>query len=303
MESNNLYAVTVGFFDGVHCGHRYLLECLRKAAADRGLKSMIVTFSESPRQILRPECKVFLLNTPEDKIGRLQNCGIDVCQVIHFTPELASMDARSFMSEILYGQLGVRCIVLGYDHKFGHDRITNLSTYRKIGDEIGIEVIPSEPLIWTGAPVSSTRIKKNLECGYIREATEMLGYRYSINGIVVHGLKNGRKMGFPTANLEPHCNILQIPANGVYAALATVGGKTYKSMLNIGFRPTINGDNTKLTIEAHLLDFDQDIYGEELSLSFVDYIRPERRFDSMEQLSAQLADDREHINRTLSLTL
>ena len=303
MDSNSLYAVTVGFFDGVHRGHRHLVECLRRAASDRGLKSMIVTFPESPRQILRPECKVSLLNTPEDKMRRLQGCGVDACRSIHFTPELALMDARSFMSQILYGQLGARCIVLGYDHKFGHDRITDLSTYREIGNEIGIEVIPSEPLIWTGAPVSSTRIKKNLECGYVREATEMLGYKYTISGIVVHGLKNGRKMGFPTANLEPHCNILQIPVNGVYAALATVRGKTYKSMLNIGFRPTINGDNTKLTIEAHLLDFDQDIYGEELSLSFVDYIRTERRFDSMEQLSVQLADDRERIDSTLSAAL
>lgn len=300
MEDELLYAATVGFFDGVHTGHRYLVECLRKAAADRGLKSMIVTFPESPRQILRPECRVSLLNSPEDKILKLQSCGVNTCKVLHFTPELASMDARSFMSRILHDKLGVRCIVLGYDHKFGHDRITDRNIYRKLGDEIGIEVIPAEPLILNNAPVSSTRIKKCLEGGYVKEAAEMLGYQYSIRGIVVHGLKNGRKMGFPTANLELGCNLLQIPANGVYAAWATVRGKTYKSMLNIGYRPTIAGDNAKLTIEAHLLDFDEDIYGEELSLSFVDYIRPERRFNDMTQLSAQLAEDRNKIAGALS---
>ena len=175
MDSHNLYAATVGFFDGVHNGHRYLAGCLRKAAADRGLLSMIVTFPESPRQVLRPECRISLLNSPADKMRKLQDCGVDVCKAIHFTPELASMDARTFMSQILYNQLGVRCIVLGYDHKFGHDRITDLNTYRKLGDETGIEVIPSAPLIWNNAPVSSTRIRRALDLGDISAANGMLG--------------------------------------------------------------------------------------------------------------------------------
>lgn len=305
METENSKGciVTVGFFDGVHIGHRYLAKCLKQEAASRGLLSRIVTFQEHPRQVLQSEYRPLLLTTLEKRMSLLQNCGVDLCTALHFTPELAGMDARAFMNEILYSKLGARCLLLGHDHSFGHDRISGLEPYRKIGAEIGLEVISADAYIWNGKPVSSSRIRACMAEGNVVDAGAMLGYRYSLSGTVVHGLKNGRKMGFPTANLAPVCELLQIPANGVYSAWATVGGETFKAMLNIGFRPTIDGEGKRRTIEAHLLDFDRDIYGEELSLSFVDYIRKEQRFDGLEALAGQLRKDRDLVNDTLSREL
>ncbi len=300
---NNLYAVTVGFFDGVHAGHRYLVDELKGIAAERGLKSRIVTFTEHPRQVIQSDYKPLLLSPPEDKLRMLDNTGVDLCTALHFDMQMAVMDAETFMREVLYERLGARCLLMGHDHKFGHDNIPDFNTYRKIGEGIGIEVIQAKAFIWNGRPVSSSRIRTCLSSGEVEDATEMLGYHYTLKGTVVHGLKNGRKMGFPTANLGPYCELMQIPVNGVYAALASVQGQTFKSMLNIGYRPTVNGDASTRTIEAHLLDFNRDIYGEELSLSIVDYLRPERRFDSLQALSAQLTKDRDTISQILSRQL
>lgn len=300
---NNLYAVTVGFFDGVHAGHRYLVDELRGIAAERGLKSRIVTFTEHPRQVIQSDYKPLLLSSPEDKLRMLDNTGVDLCTALHFDIQMAMMDAETFMREVLYERLGARCLLMGHDHRFGHDNIPDFNIYRRIGESIGIEVIQANAFIWNGRPVSSSRIRTCLSSGEVADATKMLGYYYTLKGTVVHGLKNGRKMGFPTANLGPYCELMQIPANGVYAALASVQGETFKSMLNIGYRPTLNSDVNTRTIEAHLLDFNRDIYGEELSLSIVDYLRPERRFDSLQALSAQLAKDRDTIPQILSRQL
>ncbi len=305
MEANNNKGcvVTIGFFDGVHLGHRYLAECLRKEAASRGLQSRIVTFQEHPRQVLQSEYRPLLLTTLEKRMSLLHECGVDICTALHFTPRLAKMDARTFMSDILCSKLNARCLLLGHDHCFGHDRISGLEAYRQIGMEIGLEVIAADAYIWQDKPVSSSRIRACMAQGNVVDASTMLGYRYSLSGTVVHGLKNGRKMGFPTANLAPVCELLQIPANGVYSAWASVGGETFKAMLNIGFRPTVDGEGKRRTIEAHLLDFDRDIYGEELTLSFVDYIRNEQRFDGLEALAGQLRKDRDIINDKLSQEL
>lgn len=302
-NNNNLYAVTVGFFDGVHAGHRYLVDELKEIAAERGLKSQIVTFAEHPRQVVQSDYKPLLLSSPEDKFRMLDNTGVDLCTVLHFDTQMALMDAETFMREVLYEHLGARCLLMGHDHKFGHDNISDFNIYRRIGESIGIEVIQANAFIWNGRPVSSSRIRTCLNSGEVADATKMLGYYYTLKGTVVHGLKNGRKMGFPTANLGPYCELMQIPVNGVYAALASVQGETFKSMLNIGYRPTLNGDVNTRTIEAHLLDFNRDIYGEELSLSIVHYLRPERRFDSLQALSAQLAKDRDTISAILSRKL
>lgn len=302
-NNNNLYAVTVGFFDGVHAGHRYLVDELKEIAAERGLKSQIVTFAEHPRQVVQSDYKPLLLSSPEDKFRMLDNTGVDLCTVLHFDTQMALMDAETFMREVLYEHLDARCLLMGHDHKFGHDNISDFNIYRRIGESIGIEVIQANAFIWNGRPVSSSRIRTCLNSGEVADVTKMLGYYYTLKGTVVHGLKNGRKMGFPTANLGPYCELMQIPVNGVYAALASVQGETFKSMLNIGYRPTLNGDVNTRTIEAHLLDFNRDIYGEELSLSIVHYLRPERRFDSLQALSAQLAKDRDTISAILSRKL
>ena len=291
------YAATIGFFDGVHLGHVHLLSQLKDIAAERGLKSMAITFPEHPRQILQSDYRPRLLSTPDDKMRMLEQTGIDYCFPLHFTSALAAMDARSFMTDFLQKRLGVNTLLVGHDHHFGHDTNLNIDDYKRIGHEIGMEVIPASAYLYEGSPISSSRIRRELVSGNVKQANEMLGYRYTISGTVIHGLQNGRKMGFPTANLGPYCEFMQIPADGVYAALATVDGETWPAMLNIGFRPTFEGKAR--TIEAHLLDFDRDIYFHELSLEFVEFLRPERRFSSPQELASQLEADRNKVRQTL----
>ena len=293
----NRYAATIGFFDGVHLGHVHLLSQLKHIAAERGLKSMAITFPEHPRQILQSDYRPRLLSTPQDKMRQLEQTGIDYCFPLHFTSALAAMDARSFMTDFLQKRLGVNTLLVGHDHHFGHDTNLNIDDYKRIGHEIGMEVIPASAYLYEGSPISSSRIRRELVSGNVKQANEMLGYRYTISGTVIHGLQNGRKMGFPTANLGPYCEFMQIPADGVYAALATVDGETWPAMLNIGFRPTFEGKAR--TIEAHLLDFDRDIYFHELSLEFVEFLRPERRFSSPQELASQLEADRNKVRQTL----
>ena len=294
---NIRYAATIGFFDGVHLGHVHLLRQLMDAAAKRSLKSMAITFPEHPRQILQSDYRPRLLSTPEDKMKLLEATGIDYCFPLHFTTALAAMDARSFMTDFLQKRLGVDMLLVGHDHHFGHDTNLGIDDYRRIGSEIGMEVIPADAFLYNGSPISSSRIRRELVAGNVKDAGEMLGYRYTISGTVIHGLQNGRKMGFPTANLGPYCEFMQIPADGVYAALATVDGERWPAMLNIGFRPTFEGKAR--TIEAHILDFDRDIYFHELTLEFVEFLRPERRFSSPQELAAQLEADRNKVRQTL----
>lgn len=294
---SNKYAATIGFFDGVHLGHVHLLEELKSIAAERCLKSMVITFPEHPRQILQSDYRPRLLSTPDDKMCMLERTGIDYCFPLHFTTALAALDARTFMTDFLQKKLGVSTLLVGHDHHFGHDTDLTVDDYRRIGNEIGMEVIPADAYLYKGAPISSSRIRRELVAGNVKQANEMLGDRYTISGTVIHGLQNGRKMGFPTANLGPYCEFMQIPADGVYSALATVDGETWPAMLNIGFRPTFQGNAR--TIEAHLLDFDRDIYFHELTLEFVDFLRPERRFGSPQELAAQLESDRNTVRQTL----
>ena len=296
---NNRYAATIGFFDGVHLGHVHLLRQLTDVAGERGLKSMAITFPEHPRQILQSDYRPRLLSTPQDKMRLLKQTGIDYCFPLHFTTTLAAMDAESFMTDFLLKKLGVNALLVGHDHHFGHDTTLTIDDYRRIGKRIGIEVIPADAYLYDGTPVSSSRIRRELVAGNVKQANEMLGYRYTISGTVIHGLQNGRKMGFPTANLGPYCEFMQIPADGVYSALAMVDGETWPAMLNIGFRPTFEGKAR--TIEAHLLGFDRDIYFHELTLEFVDFLRPERRFGSPQELASQLETDRNKVRQTINI--
>ena len=299
VPDNNRYAATIGFFDGVHKGHVHLLESLKSIAAERGLKSMAITFPEHPRQILQSDYRPRLLSTPEDKVRLLENTGIDYCFPLHFTTALAALDARTFMTDFLQKKLGVSTLLVGHDHHFGHDTNLTVDDYRRIGNEIGMEVIPADAFLYEGAPISSSRIRRELVAGNVKAANDMLGYRYTISGTVIHGLQNGRKMGFPTANLGPYCEFMQIPADGVYSSVAKVDGEIWPAMLNIGFRPTFEGKAR--TIEAHLLGFDRDIYFHELTLEFVDFLRPERRFESPQELAAQLEADRDKVRQTINI--
>ena len=299
VPDTNRYAATIGFFDGVHLGHVHLLEELKSIAAQRGLKSMAITFPEHPRQILQSDYRPRLLSTPEDKVRLLEQTGIDYCFPLHFTTALAALDARTFMTDFLQKKLGVSTLLVGHDHHFGHDTNLTVDDYRRIGNEIGMEVIPADAYLYEGSPISSSRIRRELVAGNVKAANDMLGYRYTISGTVIHGLQNGRKMGFPTANLGPYCEFMQIPADGVYSSVAKVDGEIWPAMLNIGFRPTFEGKAR--TIEAHLLGFDRDIYFHELTLEFVDFLRPERRFESPQELAAQLEADRNKVRQTINI--
>lgn len=299
VPDTNRYAATIGFFDGVHLGHVHLLEELKSIAAQRGLKSMAITFPEHPRQILQSDYRPRLLSTPEDKVRLLEQTGIDYCFPLHFTTALAALDARTFMTDFLQKKLGVSTLLVGHDHHFGHDTNLTVDDYRRIGNEIGMEVIPADAYLYEGSPISSSRIRRELVAGNVKAANDMLGYRYTISGTVIHGLQNGRKMGFPTANLGPYCEFMQIPADGVYSSVAKVDGEIWPAMLNIGFRPTFEGKAR--TIEAHLLGFDRDIYFHELTLEFVDFLRPERRFESPQELAAQLEADRNKVRQTIKI--
>ena len=296
---NSRYAATIGFFDGVHLGHVHLLEELKSIAAERGLKSMAITFPEHPRQILQSDYRPRLLSTPQDKMRQLEQTGIDYCFPLHFTTALSAMDAETFMTDFLQKKLGVCTLLVGHDHHFGHDTNLGVDDYRRIGNKIGMEVIPADAYLYEGVPVSSSRIRRELMAGNVKAANDMLGYQYTISGTVIHGMQNGRKMGFPTANLGPYCEFMQIPADGVYSALAMVDGETWPAMLNIGFRPTFEGKAR--TIEAHLLGFDRDIYFHELTLEFVDFLRPEKRFDSPQELAAQLEADRNKVSQAINI--
>ena len=263
---------TIGFFDGVHGGHRFLIRQVREAAALRGLASAVITFPEHPRAVMHPDFHPELLTTCNEKLELLAQTGIDRCVLLDFTPELAALSARQFM-EMLHGQYAIRALVIGYDHRFGHGRSEG-------------------PASDCPLPVCSSSVRRLLREGDVASAARYLGYPYFLNGIVVGGFRMGRRIGYPTANLQVNDECKIIPARGVYAVRVEVDGCIYGGMLNIGCRPTFdNGANA--TIEAHIFDFKSDIYNHSLRLFFVQRIRSERKFASVEELVAQLHQDAE----------
>ena len=303
--SNNLPSVaTIGFFDGVHRGHRFLIDQVRREAAARGLESAAVTFPVHPRQVLQSDYRPKLLTTPQEKLALLAETGIDTCILLDFTPHLASLSAREFM-EVLKNRYRIRALVIGYDHRFGHNRSEDFGDYVRYGRELGIDIRPAEafrlPDAPGGEPVSSSLIRRLLLAGDVAQAATCLGYPYFLNGTVVSGRRIGHQLGYPTANLRPDHPDKLIPANGVYAVRVETEGRTYGGMLNIGRRPTLdNGDDR--SIEVHIFDFDRDIYHEPLRLSFIRRIREERKFDSVDQLTEQLHRDATAIRALLHAT-
>ena len=284
---------TIGFFDGVHCGHRFLIEQVREAAASRGLASAVITFPEHPRAVMHPNFHPELLTTCDEKLELLAQTGIDRCVLLDFTSELSALSARQFM-EFLHGRYGIQALVIGYDHRFGRGRSEGFEDYVRHGRELGMEVLPAEAYQLSAPdcplPVCSSSIRRLLHEGDVASAARYLGYSYFLNGTVVSGFRVGHRIGYPTANLQVNDSRKIIPAHGVYAVRVEVDGRMYGGMLNIGCRPTLaNGDNT--TIEVHIFDFSADIYQHPLRLSFVQRIREERRFASVEELVEQLHRD------------
>lgn len=289
-----MYAATIGFFDGVHLGHRYLIEQVREAAGQRGLIPLAITFDGHPRKVVQPEFVPQLLTTTAEKLALLREAGLEHVRLLTFDQALSRLTAREFMQQ-MYGEMGVRALVMGYDHRFGHGGGTP-KEYRQWGREAGIEVIAAREL--EGLKASSSLIRRHLEVGAVAKATALLGYAYRLGGEVVGGHRIGRTIGFPTANLVVEADKLK-PAMGVYAVMALLPDGTRRmGMLNIGNRPTMaNGE--AVSVEVHLLDFEGSLYGRYLTLSLEERLRGERRFASREALVAQLQQDALAVRRLL----
>ncbi|NEM97486.1 bifunctional riboflavin kinase/FAD synthetase [Pontibacter burrus] len=292
--------VTSGTFDGVHVGHQKILQRVMERARQHNGQSVVITYWPHPRLVLFPEDNdLRLLSTIDERIEHLRSFGIDYLLIIPFTKDFSRTSSRSFISDILVKALHTKVLVIGYDHRFGKNREGSFEHLKAQKGKYGFEVeeIPREDIDNIG--VSSTKIRKALETGDLETATSYLGRYYSLTSVVVEGNKLGRTIGYPTANLAiPHSHKL-IPANGVYAVWATIDGERYPGMMNIGVRPTIDGAH--LTMEVHLLNFDQDIYGQTITVSFVSYLRDEQRFNGLDALKAQLVKDKAATAKALSL--
>ena len=282
---------TIGFFDGVHLGHRHLINQVKMAASLNGWCSSIITFPVHPRQVIQSDYQPSLLSSPEEKIELLASTGIDNCILLPFTRELSQLTAWEFM-QLLYEQYKVRMLVIGYDHRFGHNRAETFEDYCRYGRELGIHIMQATAYTQEQDKVSSSAIRRALLSGEVSTATKYLGYPYFLQGTIVSGYQVGRKIGFPTANLQVDFSNKLIPSIGVYAVYVYVNGQKYKGMLNIGHRPTLN-NGTDLSIEVHILDFEGDIYHQLMRIEFVDFLRAEAKFQSTEELALQIQKDKE----------
>lgn len=291
--------VTVGTFDGVHRGHRAILERMLTAARTCQARTVVVTFEPHPRLVLQRSTQqpIGLLTTLTEKYTHLQQLGVDVLVVIPFTFEFSQTPAEEFVRRVLVEKIGLMHIVIGYDHSFGKDRQGNQELLQKLGAELGFSVELVPPVyLESGEPISSTKIRAALKRGDIAMANAMLGYTYSVEGIVVQGDGRGRRLGYPTANIElldPH---KLLPGSGVYCISASIDGRVVQGMANIGVRPTFT-DSAHLRLEAHFFDFAGYLYDRKIVLSFHCYVRQERRFESVDMFWSQLREDRETCER------
>ena len=288
---------TIGFFDGVHLGHRYLINQVKIAASQCGWCSSIITFPVHPRQVIQSNYQPQLLSSPEEKIELLASTGVDNCILLPFTQELSKLTAREFM-QLLYDKYKVRMLVIGYDHRFGHNRAETFEDYCRYGQELGIHIMQATAYTQEQDKVSSSAIRRALSTGDITTSTKYLGYNYFLEGTIVDGYKVGRKIGFPTANLRVDFPYKLIPFTGVYAVRVFVNGQEWKGMLNIGHRPTLN-NGTDLSIEVHILDFQDDIYNQKMRIEFISFLRPETKFHSVDELVLQIQKDKEEALRLL----
>ena len=285
--------LTVGTFDGVHLGHRKIISRLHDLATQIHGESVIFTFDPHPRKIVAPdETNLRLLTTLDEKIELFARAGIDHLIIYPFTPEFAQLTYEQFVEQILVGQIHTKSLVVGYDHKFGKGREGDFELLRNLADRLGFQIEKLDVLLMNESNVSSTKIREAIQVGDFDTANAYLGYPFALHGTVVEGQKLGRQIQFPTANIEASDPDKIIPGYGVYAVQAKVLNQTYRGMLNIGSRPTVNHNADHRSIEVYLLDFDADIYGEHLELIFFRKLREEQKFGSLDELKGQLAKDK-----------
>lgn len=296
-------ALTIGAYDGIHRGHQLILSRLSDMASDRGLATAVVTFDVHPATVLRPESAPLLLTTTEQRLELFEAAGVDYLYLVAFTPERAQTDDVDFAEQVFVNSLRAKLIVVGSDFHFGAQRSGNVDTLTDLGEEHGFDVIGLDLLADPGATehISSTAIRRALAGGNVEAAAEMLGRHYEIRGEVIGGDQRGRTIGFPTANI-PVDRRTSWPADGVYAGWAEIDdGSRYACAINIGKRPTFHQHAEHSLLEAHLLDFSGDLYGHNVRVEFVSFLRSEQRFDGIDALSAQLKTDIENTRTTLGL--
>lgn len=296
-ESHNIqaYAATIGFFDGVHSGHRFLINELIREARSRQLQSLIITFRIHPRKVLQREFQPRLLTDPDEKKALLRATGVDQVVELNFSPEMAALTAREFIQQILSNQLNVKMLLIGHDHRFGKNREEGFPAYVQYGRETGMEVLQANRFSTDQAPhISSSEIRHAVQRGNMPYANKLLGYKYAFSGLVVSGYQVGRKIGFPTANLKVENEDKLIPGSGVYAVDVIIEDEQFRGMLNIGIRPTLTDDN-RLSIEVHIIGFDKDIYHQQIKIIFLEKIREEQKFASIDELVTRLAIDKKMV--------
>lgn len=288
-------AVALGVFDGVHLGHRVILGTAVAHGREAAIPAVACTFDPHPMEVLQPGRAPLAITTLEERLALIEGCGLDAAVVLPFTPALAAMEPEAFVKDVLIARLSAREIVVGFNHRFGRGARGDVALLRSLGDRLGFRTHVAEPLMVEGVAVSSTEIRAALRRGDLAAAGRLLGRPYTLLGTVGHGAGRGRTLGFPTANLVPARPVLVAP--GVYACMAEIGGGKERAVVNVGVRPTF--DEATLAVEAYLLDFVGDIYGQTITLSFVSRIREERRFPSVEALKAQIEADAKEARRRL----
>jgi riboflavin kinase/FMN adenylyltransferase len=295
-------AVSVGAYDGIHLGHRKVLNTLGELAAERGLDCGVVTFDQHPAAVLRPENAPLLLTDPDQRVELFEDVGVDYLYLLQFDKERAETSDREFVADVLVGRMNAKLIVVGENFHFGKARSGSVESLRAMGEEMGFEVIGLDLFAEDDAvePVSSTAIRRALAGGDIDAVNAMLGRGYEVRGEVIKGDQRGRQIGFPTANIAFRPGRAW-PAKGVYSAWATLAdGSRHQAAVNIGMRPTFHQHAEQPLLEAHLIDFDGDLYGQRLAVEFVSFLRSERRFSGIDEIAEQLKKDIESARDALS---
>ena len=282
----------IGFFDGVHLGHQSLINELKRSAAEAGISSAVVTFRRHPRSVLNSEYRPQLINLFNEKIQHLSDTGIDYVIALDFDIAMSKMSSYEFI-KFLRDKFNLAGLYIGYDHRFGHNRSDGFEDYKRYGKELGVEIYKAGVALAGTTPISSSVIRRFLKEGDISVVNEMLTYRYSLSGKVVSGYGVGRTIGFKTANIEVEDLDKLIPGNGVYAVyVKTADGVMHKGMMNIGNRPTVHY-NVERAIEVHILDFDGELYENNIEIFFEKFMRPERKMSGLDELKSQLSKDRD----------
>ena len=289
---------TLGFFDGVHIGHRHLIDQVKTEAARLGLPSAVITFPIHPRKVLNSDYQPKLLCGYQEKVDQLATTGVDYCFSLPFTKELSNLDASEFIHRVLKEKINVASLLIGYDHRFGHNREEGFEDYRTYGKSVGIDVMQATEFRIDDQDVSSSRVRRLLIAGDVVTANRLLTYNYTLSGKIVEGKQVGRTIGFPTANMKVWEKYKVVPLLGVYAVLVHFQNRVLEGMLYIGKRPTLHND-PEISVEVNIFDFDDDLYNQSLTVEFIDFIRGDEKFDNVQELIDSIHRDKENVKKRL----